>query len=78
MDFVKTIIGQISPKLLTRILFYKNFNKFLNLNNPKDINEKLQYLKFNNYYKNDIITQCVDKYRVREVFEEEGTRVFMS
>ena len=66
MKKIKMIISTVSPKLLTRILFYKNFNKNLNLKDPKDINEKIQYLKFNNYNNNEIITKCVDKYRVRE------------
>lgn len=70
MEKIKMIISTISPKLLTKILFYKNFNKKLNLKNPKDINEKIQYLKFNNYNNNEVITKCVDKYRVRDFLKE--------
>lgn len=69
MTNIKSVISTISPKLLTHLLFYKNFKKILNLKNPQDINEKLQYLKFNTYNNNEIITMCVDKYRVREYLD---------
>lgn len=67
---LKSVLCTVSPTLLTRLLFYKNFNRRLNLSKPHDINEKLQYLKLKTYYNNPIITQCVDKYRVREYLTE--------
>ena len=36
------------------------------------MNEKLQYLKLHDYYKNDLVTQVVDKYRVREYIKSLG------
>lgn len=63
---IKEMLSNISPVLLAKILYYKNFGKRLNLKNPRNINEKLQYLKFNDYNNNPIITECVDKYKVRE------------
>ncbi|MDK0933367.1 ATP-grasp fold amidoligase family protein [Clostridium perfringens] len=70
MKMIKEIISTISPEFLTKVLFYRNFKKKLDLEEPKDINEKIQYLKFNNYYNNEIITQCVDKYKVREYLKK--------
>ncbi|MBI6060429.1 ATP-grasp fold amidoligase family protein [Clostridium perfringens] len=70
MEEIKKIVSIISPKLLTKLLFYKNFKKRLNLRNPKDINEKIQYLKFNNYFNNEVITNCVDKYMVRKYLKK--------
>ena len=53
--FLKKIIGKISkfaPKTTTKILFKHFLGYKLNLKNPKTLNEKLQYLKLNNYSNN--------------------------
>ena len=69
---VKMLLSSLSPELTTRLMFRYNFHKRLNLKNPQDFNEKLQYLKLRTYYNNPVITQCVDKYRVREYLEQQG------
>ena len=69
---VKMLLSSLSPELTTRLMFRHNFHKRLNLKNPQDFNEKLQYLKLRTYYNNPVITQCVDKYRVREYLEQQG------
>ena len=48
------------------------FSEPLDLENPTTINEKLQYLKLNQYYNNPLITMCVDKYRVKEYLKQIG------
>lgn len=53
-------------------MYFYNFKKPLNLHNPKDINEKLQFLKLRTYYDNPLITQCVDKFRVKEYLKNQG------
>ncbi|CEG33845.1 ATP-grasp fold amidoligase family protein [Peribacillus simplex] len=67
---LKSLVASISPEFLTRILYYKNFKKSLNLKNPVLLNEKIQYLKLKMYSDNPVITQCVDKYRVREYLKK--------
>lgn len=69
---IKKVLSTISPNFTTRLMFLYNFKKPLNLRNPKDINEKLQYLKLKTYYNNPIITQCVDKSQVRNYLEKKG------
>ena len=44
--------------------------KWLDWNNPKDINEKLMWL--NRYDTNPLKTKCADKYLVREYVKEKG------
>ena len=66
------IIGKLSPKLLSKILYKERFGKKLNLKNPKNFNEKLMWLKLNNYAKNPLVWQCADKYRVREYIKSKG------
>ena len=62
------LIGSISPKLLTKILYRKTFGKSLNLKNPKTLNEKIHWLKF--YGDTSQWALMSDKYRVREYVKE--------
>lgn len=67
----KTLIC-INPILYSKRVYRKTFGKKLNLKNPVEFNEKLMWLKFNTYYNNDLITQCADKYRVRDYVKKCG------
>ncbi len=58
--------GALAPEAATKILFKKYLGYNLNLKNPQTLNEKLQYLKLKTYNKNPLVTQCADKYAVRE------------
>lgn len=69
---IRRTINTISPKYGTKCLFYHNFKRNISLEKPKDINEKLQYLKLGEYYDNPLVTQCADKYGVRSYLEERG------
>lgn len=66
-------LSLISPKLHTKILFLFIFKRwlFLSKSKVKTLNEKIQWLKFNEYHKN-IYTKCADKYLVREYVAEKG------
>ena len=64
------VMGLISPKLITNILYYKTFHKILNLKNPKTINEKIHWMKFYGDTSKWVI--FADKYRVREYVTEKG------
>lgn len=71
-EWFKQFLTRISPKLNTRVIYFSKFKRFINLKNPKTLDEKIQWLKFNTYYKNPIVTQCADKYAVREYIEKCG------
>ena len=58
-----------SDKKYIEKLFYLSIGKFLNLDNPKTFNEKLQWLKL--YNQNPKYTKYVDKYLVREYVKSE-------
>lgn len=68
----KRCLTLISPKLNTRIVFRTKFGRPIDLKNPRTLDEKIQWLKFNTYYKNPLVTQCADKYKVREYVEQCG------
>lgn len=68
----KQILGAISPELNTRIIFRTKFGKKINLENPVTLDEKIQWLKLNTYRNHPLVTQCADKYRVREYVEQCG------
>ena len=44
--------------------YQRVFGRKVDWDNPKTLNEKIQWLKFNTYYKNPLVTQCADKYAV--------------
>ena len=68
----KQMLTRISPKLNTRVVYLTKFKKPINLKHPQTLDEKIQWLKFNTYYQNPLITQCADKYAVREYVEKCG------
>lgn len=67
---IKAFIADISPELLTKIIYRINFKDKMDLKNPKNICEKNQWLKFNTYKNNPLVTLCADKYKVREYIKE--------
>lgn len=68
----KQTLTRISPKLNTRVIYFFKFKKPIHLKDPKTLDEKIQYLKFHDYYNNPLVTQCADKYAVREYVEQCG------
>ncbi len=68
----KQTLTKISPKLNTKVIYFFKFKKRLNLKNPQTLDEKIQYLKFHDYYKNPLVTQCADKYAVRDYVKQCG------
>lgn len=63
-------LGRNYPETLVRIRYFLRFKKFLNLKNPKTLNEKIQYLSF----RTDTTkwTPLSDKYQVREFIKSKG------
>lgn len=65
------ISANIFPESCAKAHYYIKFKKKLNLTNPTNFNEKIQWLKFNEL-SNDIYTLCADKYKVREYVFSKG------
>lgn len=53
-------------------IYNGGFAKPLDLEHPVTVNEKLQYLKLNQYYNNPLVTTCVDKYLVKDYLKKKG------
>lgn len=66
------LISCLSPKTASKYVFKRAKNKKLNLKEPIWFNEKLMWIKLNNYNKNKIVWKCSDKYYVREYAREKG------
>lgn len=60
------------PVSATKHWYKKSMGVGLDLESPKTISEKIQYLKLNDYYHNPIVRQCADKYAVRDYVKEKG------
>ena len=65
-------LSPISPELTSRILYWRKFKRPLNLGSPKTLNEKIMWLKLNTYAHDPLVSQCADKWRVREYVEAAG------
>src|SRR5699024_9084038 len=60
----KGLFDRVSDLNLISFLYYTRFGKKLNLTNPIDYNQKLQWLKL--YDRNEKYTELADKYEVRK------------
>jgi hypothetical protein len=58
----------LSDEKYLKLLYRIRMGRRLNLQNPQSFTEKIQWLKLNWRY--DTLTQCADKYEVREFVEE--------
>lgn len=67
-NYIITTTGRLFPKLIIDLRFKKHFGKHMNWEHPRDINEKIQWLKFNS----DISqwSLLADKYEVRKFVTE--------
>lgn len=69
---LKSLLTKVSPRLNTEILYLVKYKKFINLSSPKTMDEKIQWLKLHTYLDNPLVTQCADKYKVRDYVKECG------
>lgn len=64
------IFYKISPKKEIETLFRLRQGYKLNLENPRTYNEKIQWIKLNDF--NPLIPKCCDKYAVRQIVSDLG------
>lgn len=67
---VLPLLIKCSPVFATKVLYWTATSKKLNLKDPKDYNEKLQWLKL--YWQHPLVSRCADKYEVRNYVKECG------
>lgn len=53
-----------------RLIYFLRTGKWLNLDHPEDLNEKMFWLS--RYWRNPLISLCSDKYRVRQYVTDKG------
>lgn len=58
----------ISDRIFIKLTFRINHGYHIDLNNPKSLNEKIQWLKL--YDRTPLHTQCADKFKVRDYVSE--------
>ena len=68
----KRCLSLISPELNTKVVYWMKFKKRIDLEHPKTLDEKIQWLKLNTYAGNPLVNQCADKNRVRDYVAECG------
>lgn len=67
----KSLLTRISPKLNVKFNYWYYYKKALNLKKPQLFDEKIQWLKINEYNKH-IYTLCADKVKVRNYVKSKG------
>lgn len=60
--------GLLSDRAFIKLQYELIVGKRLDLDQPQDFNQKLQWLKLN--YRNPLLVQCTDKYAVRDFVKE--------
>lgn len=65
-------LSAILPELASKLVYRYAKGEALNLDDPKTLDAKLQWLKLNTYRDNELITQCADKLEVRKYVEKCG------
>jgi hypothetical protein len=70
--FCFSIVKLISPQTGARITYRYILGRKLHLNNPKDLNEKINYLKFHSDLQ--VWADLSDKYKVRAYVESRGLK----
>lgn len=68
--YIYFILGHLWPKGCVTLHFRRSTGRCLNWQHPRDINEKIQWLKF--YGDTSQWTRLADKYAVREYIKEKG------
>ena len=67
---IRLFIGKHSPKLLVSILYRIAYGKRIDWDNPRTLNEKIHWLKFNTDTAH--WTLLADKLRVRDYVKQKG------
>lgn len=67
---ITVVLMHFSPVLATKFYHRRATGQALNLKNPQDFNEKLQWLKL--YWRHPVKVQCADKYEVRSYLRDRG------
>lgn len=67
---ILSFLSFIPDLFMVKFQYRVKLGRRLNLKNPKRYTEKLQWYKL--YYKNPLMSQCADKYEVREYIRSKG------
>ena len=73
-----SLLTIISPKLNTKVYYKKRMHKDIDLKNPSTFNEKIQWLKLNYLYPNELVTKCADKVLVRNYITQKGCKEILN
>lgn len=71
-EILKKILLKLSPTLYLKIIYKRAMGEKLNLRNPRNFNEKIQWLKLRDYPNNELVIECADKYRMHNYLARKG------
>ena len=71
-EWWRIFLSTVSPVYASKCLYRRALGQTLDLKNPQTLNEKCMWLKLNTYYNHPLITECCDKYLVRNYVKRAG------
>lgn len=72
ITLIREIITKFSPTTGAVLLYVAKMKKIPNLKNPKNFAEKVNWLKLNTYADSILVSECADKYAVRDYVAKKG------
>jgi hypothetical protein len=69
------MLNRLPDKLMIRFRYWSVLRRSLNLKKPTRFTEKIQWYKLN--YRDELMTQCADKYRMRDYVTEKGYQAYL-
>ena len=72
------LLTSISPKWTINLLFKLCHHRKPDLENPKTLDEKIQWMKLHYFKENALVKQCADKWRVRDYVKDCGLEFILT
>lgn len=69
------VLYMIKPRYAAELMYHLAFHKFMDLKNPKNLIEKINWMQFNS--DTSMWTLCADKYRMRDYVASKGLEDYL-
>lgn len=75
IKLLNKVTYKIKPRYAAELMYHHAFHKFMDLDNPKNLIEKINWMQFNT--DTSMWTLCADKYRMREYVTSKGLNDYL-
>lgn len=75
INWLYKVLYKIKPRYAAELMYHHAFHRFMDLKNPKNLIEKINWMQFNS--DTSMWTLCADKYRMREYVASKGLEDYL-